>query len=116
MATSTSSFPAPLADETGRLRARALGRALTGSGSGSSAPESSLDAIAPGEQARVASVVLEADEAAWLAAVGIRVGERLTVLRRAAFGGPMHVRTRAGGEFALARSLARAILVHRDRP
>ena len=48
---------------------------------------------------------------AWLAAVGIGCGERVTVLRRAPFGGPLHVRTGTGGEFAIDARLARAILV-----
>ncbi len=112
MSLPASTFPATLADETDRspldeARARTLGRAAEAGG------ETSLDGITTGGNARVVSLVLETDQAAWLSAVGIREGERLTVLRRAAFGGPMHVRTRAGGEFAIARSLARAILVRR---
>jgi len=70
---------------------------------------SDLAAIAPGESALVTELHLEPDVAAWLHAVGIGMGERITVLRRAAFGGPIHVRTSVGGEFAIARSLARAI-------
>ena len=65
--------------------------------------------VAPGQSAMVTALALEADLVAWLAAVGIECGVRVTVLRRAAFGGPVHVRTHAGGEFAIARSLARAI-------
>jgi ferrous iron transport protein A len=49
---------------------------------------------------------LDEDVAAWLAAVGLGEGEELTVLRRAALGGPLHVRTKAGGEFAVARAIA----------
>jgi ferrous iron transport protein A len=48
---------------------------------------------------------------AWLAAVGIGCGEGVTVLRRAPFGGPLHVRTGTGGEFAIDVTLARTILV-----
>jgi len=66
----------------------------------------SLDLHRP---ARVVAIALEAELAAWVRAVGISEGEQVVVLRRAAFGGPLHVRTRAGGEFALHRSLARAI-------
>ncbi len=119
MSTSASSFPAPpLTEESpspprvegAGPRARVLGRAVDASA------ETSLDAIACGARARVVRVVLDADQAAWLAAVGIHDGERLTVLRRAAFGGPMHVRTRAGGEFAIARALARAIRVRSETP
>jgi ferrous iron transport protein A len=113
MSTSASSFPTPLIetpDPGGGPRARTLGREREASGT----REISLDAIATGGHATIEAVVLDADQAAWLSAVGIREGERLTVLRRASFGGPMHVRTRAGGEFAIARSLARAILVRRN--
>jgi ferrous iron transport protein A len=70
---------------------------------------SHLAGIAPGETALVTALDLEPNLAAWLHAVGIGLGERITVLRRAAFGGPIHVRTSVGGEFAIARSLARAI-------
>jgi ferrous iron transport protein A len=68
-----------------------------------------LAAAAIGETVRVVALSLDRDLCAWLAAVGIDVGERLTVLRRAAFGGPLHVRTRSGGEFALNVALARSI-------
>lgn len=64
-----------------------------------------------GTQVRVVELVLEADLAAWLRAVGIGEGEKLVVLRRAAFGGPIHVRTSSGGEFALNRSLASSIVI-----
>ncbi len=102
MTTSASSFPAAIPESNAAVRPRILGRAEQ---------DGSLAMLAPGRDARVTAVLLESDQATWLAAVGIRAGERLTVLRHAAFGGPIHVRTRAGGEFALARSLARAILV-----
>jgi ferrous iron transport protein A len=71
----------------------------------------SLDEVAVGVSARVDAVRLDADVSAWLAAVGIAKGENVVVLRRAAFGGPIHVRTGSGGEFAVARALARAITV-----
>jgi ferrous iron transport protein A len=70
-----------------------------------------LEAASPGKVVRVVALRLEEDLRAWIAAVGIGVGERLTILRRGAFGGPIHVRTAAGGEFALEVSLARSILV-----
>lgn len=68
-----------------------------------------LARVAVGLLVCVVSLELEADLAEWLRAVGIGEGERLTVLRRAAFGGPVHVRTSSGGEFALNSSLARCI-------
>jgi ferrous iron transport protein A len=69
-----------------------------------------LSGIAIGDTARVIELALEEDLAAWLRAVGIREGECVTVLRRAAFGGPIHVRTSSGGEFALHRALARSVI------
>jgi Fe2+ transport system protein FeoA len=74
-----------------------------------------LATLAVGSSARVLSLVLEDDMAAWLRAVGVAEGERLTVLRRAAFGGPIHVRTASGGEFALNRALARSIVTRVTR-
>jgi|SRR5215472_5407312 len=68
-----------------------------------------LAAVAPGKCVRVLELKLEEDVRQWLGAVGIGEGELLLVLRRAAFGGPIHVRTRSGGEFALNLALARSI-------
>ena len=59
----------------------------------------------------VESVELEQEAKGWLEAVGIHEGEALTVLRRAPFGGPIHVRTASGGEFAVAVELAACIRV-----
>lgn len=70
-----------------------------------------LAEASPGRRVRIASIDLDGDAAAWLGAVGLHEGEELVVLRRAALGGPLHVRTGAGGEFAIARELARAITV-----
>ena len=60
---------------------------------------------------RITSVDLDGEAAAWLGAVGLHEGEELVVLRRAALGGPLHVRTGGGGEFAVAREVARRISV-----
>jgi ferrous iron transport protein A len=79
----------------------------------SDAAERSLARVEPGGSASIVAVDLEPEQAGWLGAVGIGVGETVTVIRRAAFGGPIHLRTASGGEFALARSLAEAI---RARP
>jgi ferrous iron transport protein A len=68
-----------------------------------------LDAIDRNVAVEVVSLALEDDLVAWLRAVGIAEGERIVVLRRAAFGGPLHIRTSSGGEFALHRSLACSI-------
>ena len=74
-------------------------------------PGACLSLAALGTDVSVVALALEEDLAAWLRAVGIGEGEKLVVLRRAAFGGPIHVRTASGGEFALNRSLARSILI-----
>src|SRR5437016_6183253 len=68
-----------------------------------------LSHVPIGALVHVVGLELEADLRDWLRAVGIGEGERLTVLRRAAFGGPIHVRTSSGGEFALNRTLARCV-------
>ena len=60
---------------------------------------------------RIARVDLDGEAAAWIAAVGLREGEELVVLRRAALGGPLHVSTSSGGEFAVAREVARKVTV-----
>ena len=64
-----------------------------------------------GSHLRIARVDLEGEAAAWISAVGLHEKEELVVLRRAAFGGPIHVRTSSGGEFAVAREVARKIKV-----
>ncbi|HTN82624.1 MAG TPA: FeoA family protein [Sorangium sp.] len=70
-----------------------------------------LAALRAGDPALVVEVSLDADLAGWLEAMGIGPGQTLTVLRRAAFGGPIHVRAGSGGEFAIDAALARSILV-----
>ena len=77
-----------------------------------SAPDS-LAGVRVGDSARVVALEMEGDFGEWLRAVGIHEGEEVIVLRRGLFGGPLHVRTGAGGEFALNRGLARSIRVAR---
>ncbi len=60
---------------------------------------------------RITAVELEGEAAAWIGAVGLHAGEELRVLRRAVLGGPLHVRTGGGGEFAVAREVAGKIVV-----
>lgn len=77
-------------------------------------PDVDLPALAQLELsllAQVRAVNLAPKEAAWLRAIGLFEGQRVTVLRRALWGGPLHVRTGSGGEFAIDRALARAIEV-----
>ncbi len=66
---------------------------------------------ATGERVQIARVDLDGEAAAWIGAVGLNEGEVVVVLRRAALGGPLHVRTSSGGEFAVAREVARLITV-----
>jgi ferrous iron transport protein A len=75
------------------------------------APARTLDSLANGASARVVEVRLDPADAAWLSAVGIGVGDTLTVLRRALFGGPLHIATESGGEFALGAPLAQGIVI-----
>jgi ferrous iron transport protein A len=60
---------------------------------------------------RITLVDLDVEVTAWLSAVGLYPGEQVILLRRAALGGPLHVRVLSGGEFAVARELAREITV-----
>ncbi|MDB4934953.1 MAG: hypothetical protein JWP87_1925 [Labilithrix sp.] len=64
-----------------------------------------------GRRVRITSVDLEGEAAAWLGAVGLHEGAELVVLRRAVLGGPLHVRSGGGGEFAVAREVAGLIRV-----
>lgn len=72
---------------------------------------STLADATTGRRVCITRVALEGEAAAWLAAVGLHEGEELVVLRRAALGGPLHVRSASGGEFAVAREVAQQILV-----
>jgi ferrous iron transport protein A len=56
--------------------------------------------------ARIVGFRLDPHEASWLEAVGLSCGGQVTVLRKALFGGPLHIRTGEGGEFAVDRTLA----------
>ena len=71
----------------------------------------SLAEAVNGRRVRITAVDLDGEAAAWLGAVGLHEGEELVVLRRAALGGPLHVRTGGGGEFAVARDVAQRIAV-----
>ena len=73
-----------------------------------------LQTLRPSERARILGFSLSRAEIAWLEAVGLTRGDEVEILRRAPFGGPLHVRMMGGGEFALARSLAANIDVLPD--
>lgn len=70
---------------------------------------SSLATVEIGQSVRIVKADLDEDVAAWLAAVGLAEGEEVVVLRRAALGGPLHVRLAAGGELAVAREIAQKL-------
>lgn len=72
---------------------------------------SSLATLAPGRRAHVTALALSEREASWLRAVGLGEGVEVTVLRRAPFGGPLHLRTGMGAELAVDRGLARHVEV-----
>lgn len=65
---------------------------------------------------RIRALRGEPQELAWLRAVGLFEGQRVRVLRRAPWGGPMHLRVGSGGEFAVDRALAAHIDVSDDKP
>ena len=69
-----------------------------------------LDALPIGQAAIIEALTASEAEARLLVRMGVAVGQRVEVLRRAAFGGPLHVRV---GEVALAldAALARGIRV-----
>jgi ferrous iron transport protein A len=73
--------------------------------------DASLASARIGQRVRIVSANLDADLAAWIHAVGISPGEEVEVLRRATLGGPLHVRTSSGGEFAVAREIAARLQV-----
>ncbi len=68
-----------------------------------------LDALPNEVFGRVRAIRLATSALGWLRAVGIFEGERVQILRRAVFGGPLHLRTGCGGEFAIDRALASSI-------
>jgi Fe2+ transport system protein FeoA len=66
----------------------------------------SLDALPLHAPALVAALHLEPREATWLRAVGLVEGCSVTVLRRAPWSGPLHVRVAEHTELAIDRALA----------
>ena len=71
----------------------------------------SLDLIPPQRSAAITALRLAPAEAAWLRAIGLSEGVRVTMLRRAPLGGPLHVRISTGAELAVDRELARQVEV-----
>lgn len=69
----------------------------------------SLAGLALGASRVIASLDVPADDAATLDGIGVSPGRAVTVLRRAPFGGPLHVRVDTGVEVAIDRALAEHI-------
>lgn len=69
----------------------------------------SLDLLVPQLPACITALRLSGREAAWLRAIGLGEGVEVTVLRKAPFGGPLHVRVSGGAELAVDRELARHV-------
>mgnify|MGYP003388915097 CR=1 FL=1 len=66
-----------------------------------------------GEPVRITSMSMDPQTTTWLGAIGLGVGERVVVLRRALFSGPLHVRTDTGAELAVGHALSKDIHVER---
>jgi ferrous iron transport protein A len=75
-----------------------------------------LATTSPGQKVRILRIAQDEEFAAWLRAVGMHENAEVTVLRRAPFGGPIHLRSHDGGEFAIHRDLARCIHVTNVEP
>lgn len=65
-----------------------------------------LSSLSAGASGRVVSLSLDDGDGRWLRAVGLFEGQRVVVLRRGWFGGPLHVQIGAGAELAIDRGLA----------
>jgi ferrous iron transport protein A len=76
-------------------------------------PTPALDALPVGGQGVVAGLDVPGEEASLLRAMGIAEGQTVSLLRVGLGGDPLHVRLGSGGEFALARPLARAVRIER---
>lgn len=72
-----------------------------------------LDALAIGVPGVVTGLDVEPEELALLRAMGIAEGQPIRILRVGLGGDPLHVRLGSGGEFALARPLAKAVRIGR---
>lgn len=74
----------------------------------------SLDEAPIATRFTIVGIDASGPEEQWLAALGLVVGESITILRKAIFGGPLHVRTGAGGAYAVGRSVAKRIAIARE--
>ena len=77
-----------------------------------------LDHLLPDHSAAITAVHASGMARERMAALGLTVGRRVTVLRRAPFGGPLHLRI-GPTELMIRRAEARAVVldrVHRWKP
>lgn len=72
-----------------------------------------LDQLPDGALGTIVSMDLPSEALRYIASMGIAPGRELRVLRRAVWGGPLHVRLDTGAEFALDREIARSVTVAR---
>ncbi len=68
-----------------------------------------LGDVPNGRALRLEAMDVDDGVRASLDAMGLAIGDVAVVLRRAAFGGPLHVRTSCGAEFAVCRTVASSI-------
>lgn len=74
---------------------------------------SALDSLPVGANGVVSWLDVPVEEASLLRAMGIAEGQSVRLLRVGLGGDPLHVRLGSGGEFALARPLARSVRIER---
>ncbi len=70
-----------------------------------------LDSAPLAQDMVVVRMDLDEETTRWIGSIGIGEGDKLSVLRKAVLGGPLHVRCARGGEFAIDRSVASHIHV-----
>ncbi|MCG5054472.1 MAG: ferrous iron transport protein A [Myxococcales bacterium] len=92
-----SAAPSPLSPADAPVTPRAATRAL---------PDAPF-----GQWVRICGFTLPETERRWIESLGLCQGEDLMVLRKGVFGGPLHVRTGVGAEFAIAEAQAAGIRV-----
>jgi ferrous iron transport protein A len=74
-----------------------------------------LDRLAPDHCAAIAAVLATGMVGERMAALGLRAGRHVAVLRRGPFGGPLHLRI-GPTELMIRRADARTVLLERIRP
>jgi Fe2+ transport system protein FeoA len=84
---------------------------MQGSTESDSRNPTALSSVPEGVSVRVARLDASDNERRLLEAFGVIEGEIVSVLRKAIFGGPFHIRSAAGAEVALAKILVDKIAV-----